>query len=58
MHTSGLSQGILVTGRAQFEDEVAEEATWPSHSHLCHVCFAADPQGDPHLPHRNFPRRE
>ena len=45
MDTSGLSQGNPVTGRAYFEDELAEEATWASHSHLHHVCFATDPLG-------------
>ena len=30
VHTFGLSQGILVAGRAHFEDELAEEATWAS----------------------------
>ena len=40
VHDSGLSQGILVTGRTYFEDELAEEATWASQSFtpcaLCH----------------------
>ena len=43
-HTSGISQDILVTGRANFENELTEEATWASHSHPCHVHFASDPQ--------------
>ena len=39
-HLSGLSQNILVAGKAYFEDELAEKATWGSH-HPCHVCFAS-----------------
>ena len=39
-HLSGLSQNITVAGKAYFEDELAEEATWDSH-HPCHVCFAS-----------------
>ena len=39
-HLSGLNQNIPVAGKAYFEDELAEEATWGSH-HLCHVCFAS-----------------
>ena len=49
MHTSGLSQGILVGGRAYFEYELAEEATWASHNYLHHVHFAADLQGGIHI---------
>ena len=45
MYTAGLSQGILVACRAQFEDELTKEATWALHTHLHHVCFAADHQG-------------
>ena len=44
-HASGISQDIPVVGRSQFEDELAEEATWNAHQHLHHVCFASDPQG-------------
>ena len=44
VHTSGLSEGILVAGSTYFEDELAEEATWACHSHPHHVHFAADPQ--------------
>ena len=54
MHTSGLSQGIVVTCRAHFEDELAEEVTWASHSHPQQMHFAADPQEDLHLLHENF----
>ena len=43
-HISGLSQNILVSGRAYFEDELAEEATFGLH-HPCHVCFANNPKG-------------
>ena len=43
-HTSGISQDIPITGRADFEIELAEEATWVSHSHPCHVHFASNPQ--------------
>ena len=44
-HASGISQDILVVGRTQFEDELAEEAIWNAHQHLHHVHFASDPQG-------------
>ena len=44
-HASGISQDILVVGRSQFEDELAEEATWNAHQHLQHVHFASDPWG-------------
>ena len=44
-HASGFSQDIPITGRSHFENELAEEATWASHSHPCHVHFASDPQG-------------
>ena len=43
-HLSGLSQNIPVAGKAYFEDELAEEATWGSH-HPCHVCFASSQKG-------------
>ena len=32
-HASGISQDILVVGRSQFENELAEEATWNAHQH-------------------------
>ena len=44
-HASGISQDILVVGRTQFKDELAEEAIWNAHQHLCHVHFASDPRG-------------
>ena len=44
-HASGISQDILVVGRSQFEDELAEEATWNAHQHLQYVHFASDPWG-------------
>ena len=44
-HASGISQDILVIGGSQFEDELAEEATWNAHQHLRHVHFASNPQG-------------
>ena len=34
VHASGISQDIPVIGRSQFEDELAEEATWNVHQHL------------------------
>ena len=43
-HASGISQDILVTGRSNFENELAEEATWTLHHHLQHVHFASNPQ--------------
>ena len=42
---SSLSQNIPVAGKAHFEDELAEEATWGSH-HPHHVCFASSQEGD------------
>ena len=33
-HASGISQDIPVTGRSNFENELAKEATWTSHHHL------------------------
>ena len=33
-HASGISQDILVAGRSNFENELAEEATWTLHHHL------------------------
>ena len=44
-HASGISQDILVFGRSQFENELAEEATWNAHQHLRHVHFDSNPQG-------------
>ena len=32
-HASVISQDIPVTGRSQFENELAEEATWNAHQH-------------------------
>ena len=43
-HLSSSSQNILVAGKENFEDELAEEATWVSH-HPCHVCFASSQKG-------------
>ena len=43
-HLSSLSQNIPVAGKAYFEDELVEEATWGSH-HTCHVCFASGQKG-------------
>ena len=54
VHTSGISQDIPVSGRAHFENELAEEATWALHSQLHHVHFASDPWGDLHLPQKIF----
>ena len=44
-HALGILQDILVIGRTQFEDELAEEAIWNAHQHLCHVHFASNPLG-------------
>ena len=52
---SGISNDIRVMGRSQFESELAEEATWASHSHLYHVHFASDPQGGFTSTHRQYP---
>ena len=43
-HLSSLSQNIPVAGKAYFEDELAEEATWGSH-HPHHVCFVSSQKG-------------
>ena len=43
-HLSSLSQNIPVAGKAYFEDELAEEATWGSH-HPHHVHFASGQKG-------------
>ena len=32
-HASAISQDILVTGRSNFENELAKEATWMLHNH-------------------------
>ena len=45
VHASEILQDILVIGRTQFEDELAEEDIWNVHLHLCQVHFASDPQG-------------
>ena len=43
-HLSSLSKNIPAAGKAYFEDELAEEATWGSqHSH--HLCFASGQKG-------------
>ena len=44
-HASAISQDIPVTGRSNFENELAKEATWMLHNHLQHVHFASNPQG-------------
>ena len=44
-HASGILQDIPVIGRSQFEDELAEEATWNVHQHLQCVHFTSNPQG-------------
>ena len=47
-HLSSLRQNILAAGKAYFEDDLAEEATWGSH-HPCHVHFASGQKGVWHL---------
>ena len=44
--------------KVHFEKNMAEEATWASHSHPHHVHFASDPQGDSHLPPEHILRSE
>ena len=44
-YASGISQDIPVVGRTQFENELAEEATWNMQHHPRHVHFASNPQG-------------
>ena len=56
-HALGISQDIPVTGRLNFENELAEEAALVLHNHPCHVHFASNPQGDLHLPPEDIPRR-
>ena len=56
-HASGISQDILVTGRSNFENELAKEATWTLHHHLQHVHFASNPKGGLHLPPEDILRR-
>ena len=51
-----ISQDILLMGRSCFENELAEEATWVSHSPPHHVYFASAPQGDLYLPPENILR--
>ena len=49
-HASGISQDIPVIGRSQFEDELAEEATWNAHQHLHSMCTLLPTlRGDLHL---------
>ena len=43
-HLSSLSQNIPAAGKAYFEDELAEEATWGSHP-PCHVHFTSGQKG-------------
>ena len=44
-HALGIFQDILVTGRSNFENELAEEAKWTLHNHPQQVHFASNPQG-------------
>ena len=44
-HALGISNDIPVTGRSNFENELAKEATWTLHNHPHHVHFASKPQG-------------
>ena len=56
-HTSGISQDIPVIGRAHFENQLAEEATWASQSHPCHVhILLLTLWRDLHLPLENILR--
>ena len=43
-HASGISQDIPVAGRSNFENELAEEATWNVHQHPQHVHFTSNHQ--------------
>ena len=56
-HASGISQDILAAGRSNFENKLAKEVTWASHSHPCHVHFASDPQGGFTSTPEDIPRR-
>ena len=53
----GFPQDILVAGRSNFENELAKEATWALHNHLCHEHFISNPQGELHLHPENILRR-
>ena len=58
MHTSGISQDIPVFGWAHFENELAEEATWASHSYPCHMHFASDHQEGSTFTPRKLPEEQ
>ena len=42
-------------GRSQFENELAEEATWVSHNQPHHVHFASNPSGGIYIYPRRYP---
>ena len=44
-HASGISQDNPVTGRSNFKNELAKEATWTLHYHPQDVHFTSNPQG-------------
>ena len=48
-YASGISQDILVVGRTQFENELAEKATWNMQHHLRHVHLLPILRGGLHL---------
>ena len=56
-HASGISQDIPFSGRSNFENELAKEATWVLHNHLHHVHFVSNHQGDLRLPPEDILRR-
>ena len=58
IYTSGISQDIPVTSRAHFVNELAEEATWVSHSQPCRAHFATDPQGGFTSTPRKYPEEQ
>ena len=58
VHTSEISQDILVAGKANFENELAEEATWVLYSQPHHVHFASEPQGGFTSTLRKYPEQK
>ena len=56
-HALGIFQDIPVAGRSNFENELAEEATWTLHNYPHHVHFASNPAGYLHLPPEDILRK-
>ena len=56
-HASVISPDIPVTGRSNFENELAKEAAWLLQNHPHHVHSTSNPQGDLHLPPEDIQRK-